>query len=298
MGFEDRQYTRDDYSPYGNERTGMARYSIVVILIAINFIVWFADMFSPRVIDEVVGNKKVVIHWLNYYLSLDASQPWRIWTFLTYGFAHSSIEESPLHILMNMFILFIFGRPVSQRLGRYEFLRFYLTAIVFSGVAFFLIRLLTGQPGGAVGASGATMALLILFIVWYPDQKLSLMGLVEVPAWGLGAAMIAYNFILALFPNSGIAWEAHLGGAAFGFLYFKQQWNLGWMSSLTEWVPKPKSKLNVYDPDADADSSKPDKLSEEGDRILAKISEQGEESLTRKERKTLERYSKSIRKRK
>ncbi len=295
MGFEDRQYTRDD-SMYGGNRTGLGQYSIVGILIAINLIVWVIDTFSPRVINEVVGNEKIIVHWLNYWLSLDVRQPWRIWTFLTYGFAHASIETSLFHILFNMFVLFMFGRPVAERLGRYEFLRFYLAAIVVSGLAFLLVRLLSGLPGVTVGASGGTTAILILFIVWYPHQKLSLMGLVEVPAWTLGVGTIAYNLFLSLTPNSGIAWEAHLGGAAFGYLYFKQQWNLSWMNSLSGWIPKPKSKLGVFNPDANDEKSV--RLSEEGDRILAKISEQGEESLTRKERKTLERYSKSIRNRK
>jgi hypothetical protein len=63
-------------------------------------------------------------------------------------------------------------------------------------------------------------------------------------------------------------------------------------------MPKPKGKLNVYDPDAEeARPSKADKIKEEGDRILRKISEEGEASLTRRERKTLEQYSRELRNR-
>lgn len=286
MGFEDRQYFRED-SIYGN-RTGLAQYSIVVILIAANLIVWVVDTFSPN-------------HIVNEWLRLDSELPWRVWTFLTYGFTHSWIEKNPFHILFNMFILFMFGRPVAERLGRYEFLRFYLTAIVVSGLAFFLWHILTGSRAAAIGASGATTAVLILFILWYPHQKLFLFGILEVPAWALGAGVIAFDLIRALAETTGenqstVAWQAHLGGAAFAWMYLHFKWNFSWMSSLSGWIPKPKNKLSVYNPDSR--SNKSDDLRKEGDRILEKISELGEESLTRKERKTLERYSKMLRQQK
>lgn len=291
MGFEDRQYTRDD-SMYGGQGSGLAKYSIVMILIAINVIVWIADTFSPTVLED--PEHKVYIHWLNSWLNLDSKQPWRIWTFLTYGFAHASIQSNIWHIVFNMFVLFMFGRPVAQRLGRHEFLRFYLTAVVVSGLAFFLWCVLTGYPGACVGASGATTAVLILFILWYPHQKLYLFGIVEVPAWALGIGIIAYDLFRAGMGDSGIAWQAHLGGAAFAAAYWHFKWNFSWMSSLSGWMPKSKGGLSVYNPEAK--SAKDEKLKEEGDRILAKISEQGEQSLTGRERKTLERYSKMLRK--
>lgn len=279
MGFEDRQYTRDD-SVYGGNGAGLAKYSIVIILIVINVVVWVADMFVPNGL-------------VNGWLRLDSSLPWRVWTFLTYGFTHSPVDKSPFHIIFNMFVLFMFGRPVAERLGRHEFLRFYLTAIVAAGLVFFLWYTLSGSRGATIGASGATMAVLILFILWYPHQKLLLMGVVQVPAWALGVGAIAYDLLRAVTGDSGVAWQAHLGGAAFAWAYLHFKWNFNWMSSLTAWMPESKSNLSVYDPDSKP--TKSDKLRKEGDRILAKISDEGEESLSRRERKTLEKYSKMLR---
>ncbi len=54
MGYEDRQYFRDD-STYG--KTGLAQFSIVAILIAINFIVWIVDTFTPTIVS--VGNSRL-----------------------------------------------------------------------------------------------------------------------------------------------------------------------------------------------------------------------------------------------
>lgn len=276
MGYEDRQYFRGESSAYG--RTGLARYSIVVILIAINAVIWLLDQFTPD-------------HLITKALYLNSAEPLKIWALLTYGFLHS---PSPLHILFNMYVLFMFGRPVAGRLGRYEFLRFYLVAIVFSGLAFLLWHLFGQSQGKAVGASGATTAVLMLFILWYPHQKLSIF-VAEIPAWVLGVAIIGFDVLRALSGGSGVAWQAHLGGAAFAWLYLHFEWNFSWMGSFTDWIPKSKTRknLSVYNPD-----TRDDKLREEGDRILAKISQQGEESLTRKERKTLERYSKMVRKQK
>ena len=285
MGFEDRQYFQD--TPYGQQQTGLARYSIVVILIAINVIIWMLDQFIPG-------------HLITQWFLLSSEQPWQIWTLLTYGFLHSPIEVSALHILFNMYVLFMFGRIVAERLGRWEFLRFYLVAIVFSGLAFLLWHLLTQKSGSAVGASGATTAVLILFILWYPHQKLSIF-VAEIPAWTLGVAIIGYDLLRAVTGGSGVAWQAHLGGALFAWLYLNYNWNFQWMSGFTDRIPKSKknrSNLSVYDPDSDSRPTKNDKLREEGDRILAKISNQGEESLSRKERKTLDRYSKMLREQK
>ena len=118
----------------------------------------------------------------------------------------------------------------------------------------------------------------------------------EVPAWVLGAGIIAMDLFRAVTGASGIAWQAHLGGAAFAWAYLHFEWNFEWMSRFSGWIPKlpkGKSKLSLYNPDTKSDKS--EKLRTEGDRILAKISSDGEDSLTNKERKTLERYSKMLR---
>jgi membrane associated rhomboid family serine protease len=302
MGFEDRQYSRDDsiYSeslfggtPYGasRRRGGLASVSIVMILIGINVIIWLLDAFTPKTESG---------HLLSDFLSLQVDSLWKVWSFLTYGFAHAPIDSSTgiWHILGNMLILFFLGRPVAERLGRYEFLRFYLTAIVVSAFAFVAWCLLFQGGKGIVGASGAVSAVFILFVFWYPNQKLLVWGILPVPAWILGLLLVGGDFLRAFDKNSMIAWQAHLGGAAFAASYFYFGWHLGWMGRLTEKMPKPKGKLNVYDPDAEeARPSKADKIKEEGDRILRKISEEGEASLTRRERKTLEQYSRELRNR-
>jgi hypothetical protein len=104
--------------------------------------------------------------------------------------------------------------------------------------------------------------------------------------------MIASNLGYAFTPNSQVSWQAHAMGAVFGFLYLKNGWRLGPLGlDRVKELSKNKPKLKLHDPDAKAQ-----KLQAEADRILAKINQLGESSLTSGERRTLNKYSQSLRK--
>jgi len=287
MGFEDRHYNREE--SYGSSR-GLSQYSIIAILIGINVIIWLLDSFTP-----VVGGDRA--HWLtDSLLSLKTSQPWKIWTYLTYGFAHASIDSQTgiWHIGGNMLVLFFLGRPIAYLLGRYEFMRFYLVAIVVSGLAWLIWMLSTNSPGSVVGASGAVSAIVAYFIFRFPHEKLLVWGVLPVRAWILGAFIIGQELFRAVGGGSGIAWQAHLAGLAFGAAYYKLNWNFSSLGEMFSKFTDRSPSLKVHDPDPSVDV-RAEKLKSQADDILAKISEQGEESLTRKERKILEKYSKSLR---
>lgn len=284
MGFEDRQYYREESTPF-YAGSSFGRHSMVTILIVINVVIFFLDAFTPK---EEGG------HWLSNALALDTNHPWYLWTYLTYGFAHSPIDEDIWHILGNMLALFFLGRPVEARLGRKEFLRFYLISIVASGLGWMVVRLILGQPAMVIGASGGVTATVMLFVFMYPRQTIYLMGILPMPAWLLGVLLVGSDILRAFRAGGGgnVAWEAHLIGAAFGALYFKMRWNFekfqfGDFSK----VFKSRPKLRVHNPDAGDN-----KLKEQADQILAKINEHGEESLTSKERRILNKYSQKLRK--
>ena len=126
-----------------------------------------------------------------------------------------------------------------------------------------------------MGASGAVSAAVVLFIFMYPRETILLMGILPMPAWVLGVLLLGGNILTALNPTSAIAWEAHFVGAAFGYLYFKLQGSFArfhWDGS-AKWK-RSRTKLKLHDPD-----TIDQKLQLDADKILAKISEQGEESL-------------------
>lgn len=298
MGFEDRQYNQYDPSNESNQwspnrgNAGFSKYSIITWIIIINVIVWLCDLFSPLIDAENAPG----VHWLNYnVLGLNPSRPWAIWSYLTNGFAHSALDSksSFMHIGMNMLVLFFLGRPVAYKLGRNEFIKFYLLSIIASSIGYVIIAsILSWENTYVVGASGAVTAVVILFVFMYPNEKILFMGVLPMYAWVLGILVIGMDLLRAFDPESNISWQMHLLGAAFAAAYFKLRWDfskipLPSMPSKSSWN---SAKLKIHDPDA-----KFERLKEDADRILAKISEQGEESLTRGERKTLNQYSKMIR---
>ena len=290
MGFEDRDYSRGN-APGG----GLSKYSMITILIAINVIVFVLDMFSPAIRNPETG--VVLGHELTKYLALSTHYWYLPWTWMTHGFAHASIDSEIgfWHIGGNMLTLFFLGRPIEQRLGRWEFLKFYLLAILAGGAGFYLVNLLSGWPLSSVlGASGAVSGVVALFIFYYPRQTLLIWGVLPVPAWLLGVIMLLTNLKYALVPGSGISWEAHLAGAAFGLAYFWFGWNFSRLKMPQSIVSKMSGSgaLKIHNPDG---RNSNEKLTQQADAILEKINLQGEDSLTGRERKLLKRYSEMVR---
>ena len=147
---------------------------------------------------QLVSNGGVITA-LSYWPPLTELEPWRM---LTSVFVHS--EQSFLHILFNMYSLFIFGRIIEQLLGRARFLALYLISGLGGSVAVLLISPLTN----VVGASGAIFGLLGAFFM---IQR------------GLGGNNVQLLLVLGLnlvigFVIPGIAWQAHLGGLIAGGL--------------------------------------------------------------------------------
>lgn len=292
MGYQDRDYYRD-----GSQGTFVT--SMVVKLIIINALVFLANVFFSQPKDAITLT-----------LALDAynlQKPLYWWQFLTAGFTHADIG----HIFFNMLGLYVFGKPLEERFGSREFLRFYLLALV-TGMIIWAVRVFVWQvqvPGTnpshhiLLGASGAVTAVAILFCLLYPRATLLAAFLFPVPAWIVGALIIAKN-VLGLgesAPVGGvtIAYDVHLFGAIFALGYWHFGWNFGHLPGVSEFgrlfrAPKkwiqPKPNLKVHDPDEYYEN-----LDTEADRILDKLHREGEASLTPQEKRTLEDYSRRMR---
>jgi membrane associated rhomboid family serine protease len=302
MGYQDREYYQDDRTPGGVQLGGDLSYTWRIVII--NAGLFLANFFLFSGVD----------HGLTYYLSLHpdtAGQPLFWYQFLTYGFVHD--PEALGHLFWNMFSLAMFGSMVEQYYGRREFLRFYLVSILLGGL-FWGIRLCLDRVYGSLagvplndlpfllGASGGVTAVTLLFCLRYPFATINLMFVLPVPAWALGALIIISN-LLQVGRVEGVAYDVHLTGVAFAIAYYYFNWNLtrvldfswlNWAGSALGKLVKPRPKLRVFEGDEDDDGVYRE-LETEADRILAKISHDGEVSLTTQERQTLERYSRLMR---
>jgi membrane associated rhomboid family serine protease len=288
MGIYDREYYREE------EHSGFfAARAMVINLILINAAVWIAQLIVDQPFDPFDLARQPDPHRqpLLYWLSLDAEffrHPWQLWRLLSYGFLHADFW----HIAFNMFGLWLFGRDVEGVYGRVEFVRIYLTAIIVAGAAWLLGVAVSHSGGDVIGASGGVMGIMILYVLHYPRRTFYMFPIpLPIPAWALGVFYVAGDLVGlggALGRGDNVAHVAHLGGVAFGYVYFRTGWNLGrlvprsWsLSSL-----KLRPKLRIHDPTTDDRN-----LTGEVDRILEKISREGESSLTKQERAILEKAS-------
>jgi membrane associated rhomboid family serine protease len=277
MGLYDRDYAQASESGYHISSPQTITTKLVIVTVA----AYVAQLLAgPGVTD---------------FFSLNADwwrHPWEAFRLLTYGFLHS--PDAFQHIFWNMFGLWMFGRDVEQRYGPREFLGFYLSAIIFAGLVWSAAGALESWRGSMLGASGGTTAVIILYVLNFPHRTLFMSLLFPVPAWVVGLVIVGGDLMGALGADSlrggAVAFVAHLGGAAFAYLYYRTRWNpVGKLLGLSTNFRLPKrTKLRVLRPDDDAGEPDSD---DEVDRILRKISESGKESLTRAEQRYLERAS-------
>jgi membrane associated rhomboid family serine protease len=132
------------------------------------------------------------------------------------------------HIVSNMWVLFIFGDNVEDRMGSGQYLVFYLLSGVVAGLmqAF----LLPGSAAPMIGASGAIAGVLGAYLVLFPRARiLSLVPiffiftLIEIPAiifllFWFASQLFSGFLSLGGASGSGVAWWAHIGGFLFGLL--------------------------------------------------------------------------------
>lgn len=229
-------------------------------------------------------------------------QQGQCWRLLTYTLLHST--ENPMHILCNMLVLFFLGRVVSIKTGEGEFLAIYGMAAVMAGMmqACAQAIMASGVQGWTIGASGAVMGVFVMFTMWYPEVKLHLFGVIGVKAKWLLGVVVSYD-LLGLFgmapglfaaPGSNIGHAAHLGGAAFGFLYVKSEMQLtNWWNHFAGRKLAAVSgghNLRVFNPGTQPEVN----FSGRVDDLLTKISTQGESSLTDRERRYLKQASQHL----
>jgi membrane associated rhomboid family serine protease len=311
MGFQDRGYFRDPYGSYASVWSGVG------ILIALNVGIWLANfVLSGDLVREVFPLRLCLNDIFSLHTNL-IEHPLHFWQLLTYGFLHDGpsleLQEklrtvgltqrySPFHLLGNMLMLFFFGREVEGVMGRAEFLRFYCAAIVMAGIAW-VVGEQFQEPGidvRLVGASGGVMAVLAVFIWYFPQQTVYFWGVLPIPVWALGVLYLAIDFGGAWSGGSStdsklvVAHVAHLAGAVFGLLYAWRGWSLEDLGTWAQRLFRRRPSLKVVSPSGESGEEDEASLAEAVDRILAKISRSGEGSLTPEERDTLARASRRL----
>src|SRR3989475_3013747 len=189
---------------------------ITVTIILLNAVAWLVEISLPQ---------NDLNQFLYVYGVVPAQFTWT--TLVTSMFLHGSW----MHVIGNMWYLWIFGDNVEDRLGHFPFLIFYLLSGIGAGIVHTIFNASTFIP--SIGASGAIAGVLGAYMVSYPFARvLTLVPIfvfiqvIEIPA----LVVLGFWFIMQFFSGTaalttstnassgGVAWWAHVGGFVIGII--------------------------------------------------------------------------------
>ena len=224
----------------------------------------------------------------------------RPWTLLSYAFAHSL--TNPLHIIINLLVLYWFGRVFVEYLGSRRLINLYVLGAIAGGVTYLLAYNIVpfyanraAVFSGMVGASAAVFAISVAIATHLPDYRFFMLFFGPVKIKYLVAIYIFFSFLGSIGQNAG-GNLAHLGGALMGYLYAVQlrrghEWGrfvMGFVDLLVGFFrPSPKIKVSHRNRPTKGGNRGSLVPQEEIDAILDKIAEKGYESLSREEKDKL-----------
>lgn len=274
--------------------------AITIVLILLNIYVTYRGLQSTEFFSRYSFEVEKVLLYKDYK---------RI---ITSGFLHVSW----MHLFFNMLSLYFFSGSLEAYLGIPRFLIIYFASLA-GGNVFSL--LLHKNDGGysSVGASGAVCGIVFASIALFPGMEIGLFPLpISFPAWIYGVAFVIYSIYGVRSRRDNIGHESHLAGALTGMfvalLLRPEAFLQNYFVILLLAVPaiafiaiiinKPellmvdnlfqRKNKDFYSVDHKYNADKQD-LQKRVDRILEKIHQKGIKSLSDKEKKLLEDYSRS-----
>jgi len=138
------------------------------------------------------------------------------WQLISYGFLHGSV----MHLLLNMYALWLFGAALENLWGARTFAIYYLFCLAGAGITQIVITSIVGDYYPTIGASGGVFGILLAYGLFFPDRVFILL----IPPMPIKAKwmVVIYGAIELWFgvtgTAAGVAHFAHLGGMLFGFL--------------------------------------------------------------------------------
>jgi membrane associated rhomboid family serine protease len=246
------------------------------------------------------------------------------WTVFTYMFVHGGFW----HLALNMYMLWIFGPRLEHSWTPGRFTMFYL----WCGLGGWLFHLLFARNAPIIGASAATLGVMLAYAMRWPDDEVLAFWIVPMKVKWLVALLVGINLINGAAsltaPGSGVAYFAHLGGLAFAWLWMRTpsaqsldrlRQRVSQVPDIPDETPRaiprslPRSRERTNEVDEVVAKSKAivakrpapptvatnaprDERSAKLDMVLDKISQKGLASLTHDERRLLEEMSKELRK--
>ena len=194
------------------------------LLIAANVVVFFYEISLGQRLDDFIVKYGLVAHRYFYDVSHHIYFVRRYVPFLSSMFLHGGW----MHIIGNMWFLFIFGDNIEDRLGHGNYFVFY----ILSGLAAAIVQILSSVNSSVptIGASGAISGVLGAYLVIFPRAKIVTLipiffffDIIDISAFLFIGFWFLMQFVsgiqsLGFDTSGGIAWWAHVGGFVAGIL--------------------------------------------------------------------------------
>lgn len=182
---------------------------ITYFIIGVTVLVSYLAFQNHELMDKLQFNAAKVIHQKQYYRLV----------------SHAFIHANWSHLLVNMFVLYFFGRGIEQYFGYYfgNRVTFYFLLLYFGGILasniWSLIKHQNNYYYNAVGASGAVSAMLFAFIFFNPWELLYFFGILPIPGILFAIGYLFYSYHMSKKSTDNVAHDAHILGAVFGFIF-------------------------------------------------------------------------------
>jgi len=181
------------------------KITAVKILIAINVLVY--------ALQKLDGNGLIETLFALWPLQpLDGEVHFRFWQIVSYAFLHST--QDYMHLLFNMWGLWMFGEAVEYQVGPRRLLILYFAAVVTAALTQLVVPAIFGEPPSpTIGASGGVFGVMLAFGMLFPRAKILLFFVLPMPAYVfVPLAALLELFLGVTGTMSGVAHFAHLGG--------------------------------------------------------------------------------------
>lgn len=232
------------------------------------------------------------------YVSLSSNPTdflWKPWSIISYSFFHFDF----FHILFNLLVLNFSSQLFLTFFTQKQFLGLYILSAVFAGLVFVASYYFMNINTAIVGASAAIMAILVAVTTYQPLMQVRLLLIGNVKLWHITAVILILDLMQFRTENMG-GHISHLAGAFFGFTYIKALQNGADMSTVITIIidffansfrkspSTPFKKVHKnYSKPVEKRASRivtKDKVQQQIDEILDKISQSGYDSLTKEEK--------------
>ena len=215
-----------------------------------------------------------------------------LWQPFTYMFLHAPFYTSfgISHVLINMLLLWVFGRELEQAWGKKNFLKYYFITGVGSGLITYFYHMNSADSSvQIIGASGAVFGIALAYGVLYPNRFLYIWGLIPVKSIWIVMAMGGLAFFGMLGNSDGISHVTHISGMLIGYILLKKKWS--WRDI---WFSIRKKTIEFQVQRHEEKVIKNNMIQKDVDSLLEKIQKVGFSGLSDEEQSKLYEASKTI----